>query len=50
MGAEKYIFLMVLGLGCGYSGHVNASHGFGSDIFTGFIVIAILGLKRFFCF
>ena len=37
----------VLRVRCGSSGHVNASQGLSSNIFTGFGVIAILRLKHF---
>ena len=45
MGAEKHTFLMVLGIECSKFGHVNASHGLVSDIFTGLAVIVISPLK-----
>ena len=33
---STFFFTGFSGVGCGQSGHVNASHGLGSDIFTGF--------------
>ena len=32
MGAKNHTFIMLLGVGCGSSEHVNASYGLGSDI------------------